>query len=120
MSSDMRKVIKILKALSDRNRLRVIKILQYRDGVCVCEIQKILGVGQSTTSRHLKILEEADLIYQVREGKWINYFLNLKCKDNEVRSSLKMLEKWVEDDRLVQIDRKTLLTVDRTTLCEGK
>jgi ArsR family transcriptional regulator, arsenate/arsenite/antimonite-responsive transcriptional repressor len=120
MHNDMRRSVKILKAVSDRNRLRVIKLLQHKDGACVCEIQKILGVGQSTTSRHLKILEEADLIYQIREGKWINYFLNTKCRDTGIRSLLKMLEKWVEEDRMVQIDRRTLLTVDRVSLCNGR
>jgi len=120
MQSDMRKSIKILKAAGDRNRLRIIKILQHKDGVCVCEIQKILGVGQSTTSRHLRILEEAELIYPVREGKWINYFLNERAKDNEIKSMLRMLEKWLEEDRQVQIDLKSLKTVSRTFLCQAE
>ncbi|MHC9540077.1 MAG: ArsR/SmtB family transcription factor [Vulcanimicrobiota bacterium] len=114
----MRKSIKILKAVGDRNRLRIIKILQHKDGVCVCEIQKILGVGQSTTSRHLRILEEAELIYPVREGKWINYFLNEKAKESEIKSMLRMLEKWLEEDRQIQIDLKNLNAVSRTFLLQ--
>ncbi len=112
----MRKSIKILKAAGDRNRLRIIKILQHKDGVCVCEIQKILGVGQSTTSRHLRILEEAELIYTVREGKWINCFLNERAKENEIKSMLRMLEKWLEEDRQVRIDLKNLQTASRNFL----
>jgi ArsR family transcriptional regulator, arsenate/arsenite/antimonite-responsive transcriptional repressor len=117
MHNDMRKCVKILKAVGDRNRLRIIKLLQHKDGVCVCEIQKIIGVGQSTTSRHLRILEEADLIYPVREGKWINYFLNDRVKDGDIRSILRMLDKWLEEDRQVQIDLKNLKTTDRANLC---
>jgi len=120
MNSDMRKSVKILKAVGDRNRLRIIKMLQHKNGVCVCEIQRILGVGQSTTSRHLRILEEAELIYPVREGKWVNYFLNDRVSYAEIRSILKMLEKWLEDDRQVQLDLKQLKTVSRIFLCPAE
>ncbi len=52
---------KIMKALSDPNRVKVIKLLQRRV-MCVCEIQAALGLAQSTASKHLKIQEEAGLI----------------------------------------------------------
>jgi len=116
----MRKSVKILKAVGDRNRLRIIKMLQHKNGACVCEIQKILGVGQSTTSRHLRILEEAELIYPVREGKWINYFLNRGAEDGEISSVLIMLEKWLEEDRQVQLDLKRLESASRTFLCPAE
>ncbi|MDQ7824237.1 MAG: metalloregulator ArsR/SmtB family transcription factor [Candidatus Eremiobacteraeota bacterium] len=116
----MRIAVKILKAAADRNRIRILKILQHKDGACVCEIQKILGVGQSTTSRHLRILEEADLIYTVREGKWINCFLNDRTKNREVKGMLQMLGKWLEEDRQTGTDLKSLKTVDRSSLCQSE
>ena len=57
----MREFIKVMKALSDPNRVKMVKLLQRRV-LCVCEIQEALGLAQSTASKHLKILEEAGLI----------------------------------------------------------
>ena len=52
----MKEFIKAMKALSDPNRVKIIKLLQRRV-LCVCEIQEALGLAQSTASKHLKILE---------------------------------------------------------------
>ena len=49
----MRDFIKVMKALSDPNRVKMIKMLQLRV-LCVCEIQEALGLAQSTASKHLK------------------------------------------------------------------
>ena len=57
----MKKLIKVMKALSDPNRVKIIKILQHRI-MCVCEIQAALKLAQPTVSKHLKILEEAGLV----------------------------------------------------------
>jgi predicted transcriptional regulator len=54
----MKDFIKVMKALSDANRVKMIKLLQRRV-LCVCEIQEAMGLAQSTASKHLKILEEA-------------------------------------------------------------
>jgi len=118
MYGDMRKAVKIMKAAGDRNRMRIIKLLQHKNGICVCEIQKLLGVGQSTTSRHLRILEEAELIYSEREGKWVNFFLNERSESSEVRNVLAMLDKWLRDDRQVQMDVKALRTIDRMDILQ--
>ena len=56
----MKKFIKVMKALSDPNRVKMVKLLQHKE-MCVCEIQAALGLAQSTVSKHLKILEEAGL-----------------------------------------------------------
>ena len=56
-----------MKALSDPNRVRVLKLLQTGE-LCVCEIQKVLGLAQSTVSKHMKLLEDADLVARKRQG----------------------------------------------------
>ena len=50
----MREFIKVMKALSDPNRVKMIKLLQ-RKVMCVCEITEALGLAQSSISKHLKI-----------------------------------------------------------------
>jgi ArsR family transcriptional regulator, arsenate/arsenite/antimonite-responsive transcriptional repressor len=45
--------IKTMKALSDPNRVKIVKMLQHRP-MCVCEIQAALGIAQPTTSNSYK------------------------------------------------------------------
>lgn len=66
---------KILKALSDPTRLKIIYLL--REGeLCVCEIMHTLEKPQSTISHHLNILKNAGLINWRKEGIWIHYQLS--------------------------------------------
>jgi len=68
----MRDTIKIFKALSDVTRLRIVLLLSGRD-LCVCELVFILKMEQSRVSHQLRILRDADLVEDVREGRWIVY-----------------------------------------------
>lgn len=70
----MKKLIRVMKALSDPNRVRIMKMLEQRE-MCVCEICAALGIPQPTISSHLKILEAADLVASRKEGLWVNYRL---------------------------------------------
>jgi ArsR family transcriptional regulator len=45
-------------------------------GICVCEFQSELGLGQSTTSYHLRVLREAGLVHEEARGKWTFYELD--------------------------------------------
>ncbi|MGM1047346.1 transcriptional regulator, ArsR family [Paenibacillus uliginis N3/975] len=72
------------KALSDKNRLRIIYELNQRGKVCVCELTDMLDLPQSKLSYHLKMLLDANLILVERIGKWNFYELN----NEEVRGLL--------------------------------
>ena len=71
----MSEQLKIHKALADETRLRLMRLLS-RGPLNVNEIIGILDMGQSRISRHLKILAEADLVTNRREGTWIYYQWN--------------------------------------------
>ncbi|MBN2103259.1 winged helix-turn-helix transcriptional regulator [bacterium] len=60
----MKEPIIVLKALSDKNRIRILKMLE-KKSLCVCEITAILGLAVSTISKHLSILKEANLILMI-------------------------------------------------------
>jgi ArsR family transcriptional regulator, arsenate/arsenite/antimonite-responsive transcriptional repressor len=75
--SDMRKtntLLPYLKALSEGMRLKVIHMLLKRE-MCVCEVMEELKLSQPAVSHHMKILKQAGLISDRREGKWIFYSL---------------------------------------------
>lgn len=63
---------RIFKALADENRLKILKLLTMRE-MCVCEIMVALDLTQPTASHHLRILENAGLVQDVRKGKWVFY-----------------------------------------------
>ena len=65
----------ICKALSDSNRLSIVKILT--DGeLCACELLKHFNITQPTLSHHMKILADCDLLKTRKDGTKIFYSLN--------------------------------------------
>jgi ArsR family transcriptional regulator len=63
---------RIFKALADETRLRILNLLRSRE-MCVCEIMIALNLTQPTASHHLRILESAELVEDLRKGKWVFY-----------------------------------------------
>ncbi len=114
----MREFIKVMKALSDPNRVKIIKLLQHRI-MCVCEIKEILGMAQSSASKHLKILEEAGLITFFKEGLWVNYRLAEGARSAYAASMLGSLRHWLEEDADVRALVARLPEIHRETLCGG-
>jgi len=114
----MRSFIKVMKALSDPNRVRIVKLLQQRV-LCVCEIKEALGLAQSTASKHLKILEEAGLIAFRKEGLWVNYRLAIASPNPYAAGMLKNLETWLEEDPEVTALVRRLPEIRRETICWG-
>lgn len=60
----------VLKALADRQRLRIVNMLLRAEGeaVCVCEFEPFLGLSQGTVSHHLKVLVGAGLVERETRG----------------------------------------------------
>lgn len=71
----MRKIAEFYKALGDETRLKILQMLSEQE-MCVCEIIDRLDISQPAVSHHLKILRQAGLVTDSRDGKWIYYSLN--------------------------------------------
>ena len=112
----MKDFIKVIKALSDPNRIKMVKLLQRRV-LCVCEIQKALGLAQSTASKHLKILEEAGLIIYLKEWPWVNYRLADGTRSPYAANLLGNLRHWLEDNADVAALVARLPEINRETIC---
>lgn len=65
-------VLPVLKALSDETRLRILAVLR-QEPLTVNELLRVLGMGQSRVSRHLKILADAGILEGSREGSHVYY-----------------------------------------------
>ena len=68
----IRKQSRFFSALADETRLRILKLLMIRE-MCVCEIMVALDLTQPTASHHLNLLENAALVKDRKEGKWVFY-----------------------------------------------
>ena len=74
-SLDLARAAELFHALSDPTRLAVLDLL--RDGErCVCELQAEIDASQSRLSFHLKVLKEAGLVTDRKEGRWSFYMLS--------------------------------------------
>lgn len=63
---------RFFKALADETRLRILSLLEIRE-MCVCEVMVALDLTQPTASHHLGLLENAGLVKDRKEGKWVFY-----------------------------------------------
>lgn len=69
------RAVELFHALADQTRLEILDEL--RDGeCCVCELTDTLQAGQSRLSFHLKVLKDAGLITDRRDGRWMFYRVN--------------------------------------------
>ena len=68
---------RILKALADPTRLRLVSMVAAHEGgeACVCDLTGPLGLTQPTISHHLKILVDAGIFTRDKRGKWAFYAL---------------------------------------------
>ena len=112
----MKKFIKVMKALSDPNRVKIVKLLQHKV-MCVCEMPKARGLAQSTVSKHLKILEEAGLITYFKDGLWVNYSLTDGTDSPYAANLLGSLKHWLDDDPGVATIVEQLPNIRRETIC---
>jgi ArsR family transcriptional regulator, arsenate/arsenite/antimonite-responsive transcriptional repressor len=68
---------RLLKALADPTRLRLVSMVAAHDGgeACVCDLTEPLGLTQPTVSHHLKILVDAGIFTREKRGVWAYYAL---------------------------------------------
>lgn len=115
----MDEFIKVMKALSDDNRVKLLKMLQQR-AMCVCEIQAALGIAQPTVSKHLKVLEAAGLVERAKDGLWVNYFLASGDRSPYAANLMGSLRHWLNDDPKVRELLSRSNGLDRKVLCGGR
>ena len=115
----MKPFIKVMKALSDPNRVKMMKMLQSKP-MCVCEIQESLGIAQSTASKHLKLLEDAGLVISFKDGLFVNYSLADGRDSPYAAGMIGRLKDWLNDDEQVKQLNTLLPGIDREKILGRK
>jgi ArsR family transcriptional regulator, arsenate/arsenite/antimonite-responsive transcriptional repressor len=71
--ANMNKFLKQTKALADGSRLRITAALFRYPELCVCQITELLGLATATVSRHISVLQNAQLVESRKDGRWVFY-----------------------------------------------
>lgn len=82
----------IFKALSDKNRRKILEILKSRD-MTVTEIAIHFAITGASLSHHLDILKRARLIVSERQGQFIKYSLNTSVFEETVKMLMNVFKK---------------------------
>lgn len=83
----------LFKCFGDGTRIRILYVLLEAE-VCVCDLAKLLGMTQSAVSHQLRILKQARLIKNRRDGKTVFYSL----ADDHVAALLRQGTEHIQDD----------------------
>ena len=86
--------------------------------LCVCELQEILGIAQSSVSHHLKILEGAGLVEHEKCGQWVNYKVNASSENLFAPTMLHHLDSWLESHPDIKRDRELINKTNRHIICK--
>jgi ArsR family transcriptional regulator len=69
---DQARAAQLFHALSDETRVGILEMLRNGER-CVCDLQDGLDAAQSRLSFHLRVLKDAGLVTDRREGRWSYY-----------------------------------------------
>lgn len=111
----MKSLETVLKALSDTNRLRIVKLLEQKR-MCVCELAAVLAISQPAVSKHLKKLQNAGLVQSEQDGFWTNYLLS--GKNVYAHELLRKVAIWLNDDACIAGDRVQAGRINRQEVCK--
>jgi len=82
----------LFKVFGDTTRIKILYVL-FEAEMCVCDIAEILGMSQSAVSHQLRIIKQAKLIKNRRDGKTVYYSL----ADDHVRTIVGMAKEHLEE-----------------------
>jgi ArsR family transcriptional regulator len=71
-SLKLRRAEKLLGAVGDANRMKILLLLSKRE-MCVCELESALKLPQPTVSHDLGLLEQADMLRRSKKGRFVFY-----------------------------------------------
>lgn len=114
----MNQFIEVMKALADKNRVKILKSLQYRS-LCVCELQTLLKINQPSVSKHLRVLEKVGFVSHQKVGLWVEYALTQGENNPYTASIMGNLKHWLEDSEEILYIKDNVEGVSRENICQS-
>ncbi len=112
----MKEFVKVMKALADPCRVKIVKMLQRRT-MCVCELREALRISQPSVSKHLKILEDAGFVEHKKDGLWVEYYPADGGRSPYVASLLGNLRHWLESENEIKELMHKLPDIKKENIC---
>ena len=115
----MKDYLAVTKALSDASRARMLCALRGGE-LCVCQLIELLQLAPSTVSKHLSILNQADLVESRKNGRWVYYRLPRKPGSGAAARMTKETFRALADSAAILEDEKRLKRIrgaDLEELC---
>ena len=111
--------VEIASALSDATRVRILMALvncrpccdSGTRELCACQIVYLIGLAQSTVSKHISILKQVGLITSRKTGRWIYFRLADEGASQAVRDAMEWLKRNLSNDTQIAEDRKKLAEI---------
>ncbi len=105
----LEKEVKFFSALASEIRLRILVLLSNKE-LCGCHLEWTLKMTQAKVSRHLKVLKDAELVQERREGVWAFYSLSQPKTELE-KEVYKCLKKYFVDK--YEVIKQDLLNMEK-------
>ena len=93
---------RIFGALSDPTRREILQVVSRKDATAG-ELGEPFSISAPAISKHLKVLETAELITRIREGKTHRFHLNVKALENAENTIQRLTGYW--NRRLANLDK---------------
>lgn len=113
--NSLERYITIFKSLSDMTRLKIMWLLLSIDSkISVSEIIDVLEESQYNVSKHLRILKDAGLIHEKKEGKWsfYHYTPSEDLFDKYVKQTVMAIPKELMDEEITRCEKRLSMRVD--------
>ena len=114
----MNNLLSVLKAMSDKNRLRILNSLLSHEELCACQITELLQVAGATASRHLSLMVNSGILKNRKNGRWVYFRIN--AEDISLDPIFKWVKHKLEGSNQVTKDQnalKKILLVSCEDLC---
>jgi DNA-binding transcriptional ArsR family regulator len=120
-NDNFKSVLSITRAMADETRLRVLLALT-GNPLCLCQITELFGLAASTMSRHMSILQQAELVDGRKKGRWMHFSLAGNGSSKAVEQALAWAARSLAGDGRIAADRKRLrevLKIEPAELCRN-
>jgi len=105
----------VFKVLSDATRLKIMWLLFTVDiKISVSEIIDVLEENQCNVSKHLKILKNAGLIHEKKEGRWSFYYYleNDNPFHKHIQTTILQIPKELMEEEIFRCKKRLAMRVD--------